>query len=157
MPDAEAEVESEQLEAYRLTHDLAESLQGAVSPPLWVVRDGNNCWVASSAMTAAAPFEEIPQVLVDVGDFIAARLDELHDERSVQAVQAWHERDRHDRLRVIEAATGCPPQLVAEEEPRDRSPGAPCQSWLYRPGGGAARWFSSTVSLATANERERRC
>ena len=46
MPDAEAEVQSEQLETYRLTHDLAKSLQGAVSPPLWVVRDGNNGWMA---------------------------------------------------------------------------------------------------------------
>ena len=73
-------------------------------------------------MTAAAPFEEIPQVLVDVGDFIAARLDESHDERSVQAVQTWHERDRHDRLRVIEAATGYPPQLAAEAASAFASP-----------------------------------
>ena len=57
-------------------------------------------------------------------------------------------------------AAGAQTQSPSErrrEESRDRSPGAPCQSWLYRPGGGAARWFSSTVSLATANERERRC
>lgn len=48
---AAAEVESgtplwsvgkgEQLEAYRATHDLAEAVQGAVMPPLWIVRDGN--------------------------------------------------------------------------------------------------------------------
>jgi len=48
---AAAEVESgtplwsagkrEQLEAYRATHDLAEAVQGAVMPPLWIVRDGH--------------------------------------------------------------------------------------------------------------------
>lgn len=31
----------EQLEAYRATHDLAEAVQGAAMPPLWIVRDGN--------------------------------------------------------------------------------------------------------------------
>ncbi|WP_420445074.1 ImmA/IrrE family metallo-endopeptidase [Candidatus Poriferisodalis sp.] len=115
-PSSEAEYEREQLEAYRLTHDLAEALQGVVSPPLWVVRDGNVGWMASTAMTATVPFEEMLDVLTAVGDFISLRLNGLGDERSIQAVQTWRERDHHDRLRVIEAATGYPPELVAEVE-----------------------------------------
>ena len=117
LPPPEAEFEREQIEAYRSTHDLAEALQGAVSPPLWVVRDGNVGWMASSAATARSPFSEVLAVLTDIGDSIARRLDGLSDQRSIQAVTTWHERGCHDRLRIIEASTGYPPELAAEVEP----------------------------------------
>lgn len=113
---AEAEFEREQIEAYRSTHDLAEALQGAVSHPLWVVRDGNVGWMASSAMTAKTSFSEVLRVLTDVGDFIARKLDGLKEQRSVQAVKAWRQRDGYGRLRAIEAVTGYPPELVEKVE-----------------------------------------
>jgi hypothetical protein len=116
LPRALAEFEHEQIEAYRSTHDLAEALQGAVFPPLWVVRDGTAGWLASSAATAKTPFGEMLRVLVVVGDLIARRLDGLEDRRSIQAVETWQQRECHDRLRIIEAATGYPPDVVAEVE-----------------------------------------
>lgn len=116
LPPALAEFELEQIEAYRSTHDMAEALQGAVFPPLWVVRDGTVGWVASSAATAKTPFDELLRVLVVVGDLVARRLDGLEDQRSIQAVETWQQRERHDRLSVIEAATGYPPEVVAEVE-----------------------------------------
>ena len=106
----------EELEAYRITHDLDEALQGAIGPPLWIMRDGESGWVASASLTAKAPFEEVLKVLTDVGDFIAARLAPLVDERAVKAVSAWRRRESHGRLRVIEAATGYPPELVDQIE-----------------------------------------
>lgn len=111
-----SDVEHEQLEAYRTTHDLAEAVQGAVMPPLWIVRSGNSGWVASAASTAATPFQELLDVLSNVGDSIASRLDAVADERARTAVRAWWTRNDHDRLKVIEAATGYPPELVAEIE-----------------------------------------
>lgn len=116
LPPGEAEFEREQIEAYRSTHDLAEALQGAVAPPLWVVRDGNVGWMASTAATARTSFSELLAVLAEVGDSIVRRLSELSDPRSVQAVATWHERDCHDRLRIIEASTGYPRALAAEVE-----------------------------------------
>ena len=111
-----SDVEREQIEAYRTTHDLAEAAQGAVMPPLWIVRDGNFGWAASAASTARAPFHELLDVLSRVGDCIASRLSGASDDRSRKAVQAWQARDGHGRLKVIEAATGFPPELVAEVE-----------------------------------------
>ncbi len=111
-----SDLEVQQLEAYRMTHDLAEALQGAVAPPLWIVRDGESGWVASAARTAEAPFQELLDVLIKVGDFIASRLAPLSDNRSINAVRTWSERESHNRLRIIEAATGYPPDLVAEVE-----------------------------------------
>ena len=108
--------EDRQLEAYRMTHDLAEAVQGAVAPPLWIVRDGESGWVASAAKTAKVPFPELLGMLIEVGDFIASRLAPLSDHRSVDAVRTWSERESHNRLRIIEAATGYPPDLVAEVE-----------------------------------------
>ncbi len=108
--------EHEQLEAFRTTHDLAEAVQGAVMPPLWVVKAGNSGWVASAAATARAPFDALLSVLSEVGNAIAARLDGLADRRSRAAVTFWQTREDHDRLKVIEAATGYPPELVAEIE-----------------------------------------
>lgn len=123
---AEAEIQSEyplgsdledrQLEAYRMTHDLAEAVQGAVVPPLWIVKDGETGWVASAVRTAKTPFQELLDLLIKVGDFIASRLAPLSDNRSLKAVRRWSERESHDRLRIIEAATGYPPDLVAEVE-----------------------------------------
>ena len=111
-----SDVEREQIEAYRTTHDLAEAAKGAVMPPLWIVRDGNFGWAASAASTARAPFHELLEVLSRVGDGIASRLSGVSDDRSREAVQTWHARDGHGRLKVIEAATGFPPELVAEVE-----------------------------------------
>ena len=84
-----SDIEREQLEAYRTTHDLAEAVQGAVMPPLWIVRDGNSGWAASAASTARAPFHELLDVLSRVGDCIASRLTGVSDDRSRQAVKAW--------------------------------------------------------------------
>ncbi|MCY3738278.1 MAG: ImmA/IrrE family metallo-endopeptidase [Gemmatimonadaceae bacterium] len=113
---SDLEREREQLEAYRLTHDLAEAVQGAAMPPLWIVRDGNTGWAASTTATAKAPFDELLDVLRKVGDCIASRLNGVSDARSREAVRSWHARNSHDRLKVIEAATGYPSELVAEVE-----------------------------------------
>ena len=111
-----SDLEREQLEAYRMTHDLAEAVQGAAMPPLWIVRDGNSGWAASTTATAKAPFHELLDLLRKVGDCIASRLDGVSDARSREAVRSWHARDSHNRLKVIEAATGYPSELVAEVE-----------------------------------------
>ena len=108
--------EREQLEAYRVTHDLAEALQGAVMPPLWIVREGMWGWAASDASTARVSFGELLDVVRSVGDCIALRLDEVSDDRSRAAVRAWRARNDQGRLKVIEAATRYPPELVAEVE-----------------------------------------
>ncbi len=124
---AAAEVESgtplwssgkrEQLEAYRATHDLAEAVQGAVMPPLWIVRDGNSGWAASTGATARAPFSELLGVLRSLGDYIESRLSGVSDRRSREAVRAWRARADHGRMEVIEAATGYSQELVAPESP----------------------------------------
>ena len=108
--------EREQLEAYRSTHDLAEAVQGALTPPLWIVRDGNFGWAASTESTARTAFNELHRVLQELGNWIASRLDAMSDNRSREAVRAWAARERHDRLKVIEAATGYPPELVDDVE-----------------------------------------
>ena len=56
-------------------------------------------------------------MLRKVGEGIASKLDGMSDERSREAVQAWEARGDHNRLRIIEAATGYPPELVEEVEP----------------------------------------
>ena len=109
-----SDVQEEHLEAYRATHDLAEAVQGAVLPPVWVVRDGTQGWVASTRLTAAAPIDEVLAVLEQTGDAIAARLEGLDDERSTEAVRRWRGRAAQPRLRMIEAATSYEPGLVAE-------------------------------------------
>ena len=90
-----SDIEREQLEAYRATHDLAEAVQGAVMPPLWIVRDGNSGWAASAGATARAPFSELLDALRAVGDHIAPRLSRMSDARSRAAARGWRARDGH--------------------------------------------------------------
>lgn len=100
-----SDAEHEQLEAYRTTHDLAEAVQGAVMPPLWIVKAGNSGWVASTAATARAPFDALLGVLSEVGNAIASRLDGLADERSRAAAESWRTREEHDRPKAGDAGT----------------------------------------------------
>ena len=129
------DIEREQLETYRVTHDLAEAVQGAVMPSLWIVRDGNSGWAASAVATSRAPFGELLGVLRSLGDYIESRLTGMTDRRSREAVRAWRARDSHGRLKVIEAATGYPQERVPEveslfysENERDRA--EPCSDEL---------------------------
>ncbi|WP_420437292.1 ImmA/IrrE family metallo-endopeptidase [Candidatus Poriferisodalis sp.] len=112
----DADLETEHLEAFRLSHDLAEAVEGAVLPPLWVVRDGRWGVVASTHNVVAAPFDEILGVLEQVGDHIADRLESASDERSRRVLDAWARRESHDRSRLIEVITGYPRDLIAELE-----------------------------------------
>ena len=93
-----SDLEREQLEAYRMTHDLAEAVQGAVMPPLWTMREGNSGWAASTTSTARAPFHALLDVLHEVGEGIASRLKGMSDHRSREAIRAWQARDGHGRL-----------------------------------------------------------
>ncbi len=111
-----SDIEREQLEAFQLTHDLAEAIQGAALPAVWVVREGLVGWVATAHVTATATFAEVLTLLEDVGNFIAARLDTREDQRSQQALATWAQRNIYSRLDLIEAATGFPPALVTEVE-----------------------------------------
>ena len=112
--DADLEIES--LEAFRMSHDLAEAIQGAVLPALWVVRDGRWGVVASTHTFVASPFDEVLELLQRVGDHIADRLSSATDERSRQVLDSWTDRESHDRHRLIEAITGYTSDLVTELE-----------------------------------------
>lgn len=65
-------------------------------------------WAASAGATARVPFDELLGVMRSLGDYIESRLAGMSDRRSREAVRAWRARDRHGRLKVIEAATGYP-------------------------------------------------
>ena len=105
-PPLGSDLAREQLEACRMTHDLAEAVQGAVMPPLWIMREGKSGWAASTTSMARAPFHELLDVLREVGEGIAARLNGMSDDRSCEAIRAWQARDDHDRLAVNPAEFG---------------------------------------------------
>ena len=105
------------------TRDLKTTAAEATRGSLRVCLRGRPVWHGADEATgfewtARVPFHELLDVLREVGDCITSRLDGVSDNRSRRAIQAWKARHGHNRLRVIEAATGylperAPPQLGA--------------------------------------------
>ena len=103
---SESDLKRDRFEAYRTTHDLSEAVQGALMPPLWVVRDGDSGWIASTTATARIPCGELLDIWIRVGDWIAKRLAGVPGDRSRSAVQAWHSRKDNHRPETVESTTG---------------------------------------------------
>jgi Zn-dependent peptidase ImmA (M78 family) len=101
---------------YVETHDLSLGLEGALLPPLWIVRQGTLGWVSSAAWHGAVPFDELVDALKQVGDAISARIADVADDRARQARAQWFDREQLSRTELIRAATGYSSDLVAEIE-----------------------------------------
>jgi hypothetical protein len=88
------------------THDLAQGLEGALLPPLWIVRQGTAGWVSSSTRYGEVPFGGLVEALTQIGDAISARVATVDDDRAAQACAQWSKRGELSRTEFIRAATG---------------------------------------------------
>jgi Zn-dependent peptidase ImmA (M78 family) len=81
---------------FRARHDLSWSLQGAIAPCLWAVREGLLMWLGTGTREVELPAATALEVLGDLGDAIARRIEAL---------------DLDERLAI---ATGLTPEQNAE-------------------------------------------
>lgn len=126
LPDGVRERQAATVESFRHAHDLSRGLQGAFLAPLWVVREGNSCWLLATERRIYRPIDEVLDALGSLGDALEAKLFSLSDDRARAAVRVWRQRHKvddpawrqiattlsDDKLRTIER--GRPPSAVWE-------------------------------------------
>lgn len=73
------------------THDLAQGVQGAVLPSLWVVPDRRGCWLLTEKGAWVAPAHEVFGTFEMIQASIIRRLLRVKgDPRAAKALEVWH-------------------------------------------------------------------
>jgi hypothetical protein len=101
--------EEQEVYAFEETHDLARGLQGCFLPSVWMVREGGVFTLESERSGLdRLPAANVMDALERLGDHIAERIAALVDERSRIASDQWQARERTDRWKLAQIATGLP-------------------------------------------------
>jgi Zn-dependent peptidase ImmA (M78 family) len=101
-----------ELFAFEENHDLARSLQGAVAPSVWLVREGNLMWVASKRRAVMRPVLEILGQLAAIGEAVKAQVSSCGDIRAKTAVEDWEARRNLPQMEIAEIATRIPGPMI---------------------------------------------
>jgi Zn-dependent peptidase ImmA (M78 family) len=102
---AAREEEEENLYSFEERHDLARALMGAVAPSVWLVREGNMCWVSTQDAAVLVPFRVVEEALQGFADAVISRLPDL-DERASEVRAGWDARARTTTGEFVAIATG---------------------------------------------------
>jgi len=114
------DAEESELQAFEELHDLACGVQGAVLPPLWIVREGLTCWISTPRRAVLRPVDEVLRCVTELGSSIADRVRGNPDSRASTALHRWDTRDTVTAADAVALTTG----LDVEHESairRDRS------------------------------------
>jgi len=110
---AAREEEEEDLYSFEERHDLARALMGATAPPVWLVREGNMCWVSTPDAAVLVPFSVVEEALRGFADAVISRLANV-DERASAVQAAWHARTRTTTGEFVSIATGLERGVVSQ-------------------------------------------
>lgn len=96
-------------------HDLSRAIQGKFVPDLFIVREGPEFLVSSSAgETAYLPYDEVVSSLEEIGNRIAARLEGLADPVAVARCGEWRQRWPEINLDLVSLSTGASQSYLKE-------------------------------------------
>ncbi len=102
---AAREEEEEDLYSFEERHDLARALMGAVAPSVWLVREGNMCWISTQDDAVLVPFRVVEEALQGFVDAVISRLADV-DERASAVRAEWDARARTTTGGFVAIATG---------------------------------------------------
>jgi IrrE N-terminal-like domain len=105
LPEEQAELEDEILEAFADCHDLSRCFAGYFDlPPLWMIRSGGQMLVETPSVLAVTDFDAAVAGLVAAGDAIATRLSE-GGQRWADLISAWESREVGEELSLLSWST----------------------------------------------------
>ena len=102
---AAREEEEEDLYSFEERHDLARGLMGATAPSVWLVREGNMCWVSTQDAAVLVSFTAVEEALQGFVDAVISRLPDV-DERASSVRAGWAARSRTTPSEFVAIATG---------------------------------------------------
>jgi hypothetical protein len=88
----ERSAQQRDLRAFDDCHNLARAFKGLWLPPLWVLRNGNDCLVASDHVHKTMSHRSVINTLSKLGDLVHDHLGNCEDTRSMAARSAWSKR-----------------------------------------------------------------
>jgi len=105
--------EDEEVFLFEERHDLARGMHGIFLPPLFILREGNQCWVCSPESGALLlPFDEVRTTLEQIGNhiaaFVRAHTDSEFGSRAEEALQWWESRQQRASEMLFTLQTGMP-------------------------------------------------
>jgi Zn-dependent peptidase ImmA (M78 family) len=102
---AAREEEEEDLYSFEERHDLARGLMGATAPSVWLVREGNLCWVSTQDAAILVSFTAVEEALQGFAEAIISRLADV-DARASAVRAGWGARTRTTTGEFVAIATG---------------------------------------------------
>ncbi|MGH3245790.1 MAG: ImmA/IrrE family metallo-endopeptidase [Trebonia sp.] len=102
---AAREEEEADLYSFEERHDLARGLMGATAPSVWLVREGNMCWVSTQDSAALVSFAAVEEALQGFVGAVISRLEGV-DERASAVKAEWAARSRVTTGEFVAIATG---------------------------------------------------
>lgn len=99
------EEEEEELYSFAERHDLARSLMGATAPPVWLVREGNLCWISTRDKAVLVSFEVVEYALQQFVEAVISRLP-VNDERASAVRSMWAARTLATTGEFVSIGTG---------------------------------------------------
>ncbi len=110
------DMEEEDFYSFEERHDLARAISGAVAPSVWLVREGNMCWISTHDSSVLVPFGVVEDVLRGFVEAILARLRNVEDERADALRAAWATRSQVLSEDVVSIATGLERSVLLQLE-----------------------------------------
>jgi len=108
LPSNDVEAEEMLLFRYLNRHDLSLALNGCFLPSILLKRQGAQMVLSSSTRreTLYRPAQEVIEVLLEVGNFIAESISSSTSERAQLAVESWNARDECPFEKLIRIRSG---------------------------------------------------
>lgn len=111
--------EEEQVFLFEDRHNLARGMQGIFLPSLYILREGNQCWVCSTEATSLLlPFDQVHDTLQELGDwladFVRPHLDSEFGPRARTALEWWGSREQRCSQMLFQLQTGMPVAELAK-------------------------------------------
>ena len=108
--------EDERLFRFEGRHDLAMGLKGIFVPSLFILRQGKKAWVCSDSVRLFVCFQEVIDILNELGDCLAHYIEDSRYPRAGRAVQRWREREQRAEDLFWELRTGMPSEIRSKLE-----------------------------------------
>jgi hypothetical protein len=112
------EEEEEDLYSFEERHDLSRGLMGATAPSVWLVREGNMCWVSTRDAAVLVSFTVVEEALQGFVDAVISRMADM-DERASALRAGWAARSRATTGEFVAIATGLERGVLSQLEGDD--------------------------------------
>lgn len=119
--DHKKDLYDEEVFRFEDRHDLARALRGLHVPSVFVVREGNNAWIATEDAAGLFPLAQVVSDLSAIGTKIAERISSscTTSARAKSALESWANREVIKPGLVISLATGLSKDEFSAKLPKD--------------------------------------